>query len=270
MKNKILKTGMVCVMCMMLVACGKADKNAEPTVTPTATEAPTNTPTPEPTATATPEPTATPTPEPTATPTPEPTATPTPEPTEVPIATDTYAKGIITENGFESEWMGLRFTKPATAIMATQEEMDAAMRVGTENFYGEDAEAVLDYNSMNVVNEMQVAWEAGLPLVQVMVEKLPMSGWTEELYLSVVASNLNALSGTNGITYTVGEEMYMIEIAGQEYVGLATAVDGGNGNVVYQEYLVRVKENRIIVIAFSYNDATESYIQEAVEAFSAY
>ena len=65
MKKRILKTGMVCVICMMLAACGTADKNAEPTAAPvatqaveptaepTATEAPTETPTPEPTATVT-------------------------------------------------------------------------------------------------------------------------------------------------------------------------------------------------------------------------
>ena len=63
------------------------------------------------------------TPAPTAEPTSVPTATP--EPTETLAKEDTYAKGIITEEGFESEWMGLRFTKPATVIMATQEEMDA-------------------------------------------------------------------------------------------------------------------------------------------------
>lgn len=276
MKNKILKTGMVCVMCMMLAACGKADKNVEPTVAPTATsaptatEAPTSTPTPEPTATPTPEPTATPTPEPTATPTPEPTATPTVEPTKAPVIPDSYVKGTITENGFESEWMGLRFTKPATAIMATQEQMDAVMLQGLQAMYGEQAAEMFDYATMSSVNEMQAAWLAGYPVVQVVVEKMPMAGFTEEVYLSAVVENLNATSEISGYVYTFDEELYSVELAGQEYIGLATSVDAGVGVTIYQDYLVREKDGRMILIAFTYIDAMESYVEEALAAFSAY
>ena len=264
MKNKILKTGMVCVMCMLLAACGNADKNMEPTVAPTATAAPTatSTPTPEPTAT------STPTPEPTATstPTPEPTATstPTPEPT------DTYVKGTITEAGFESEWMGLKFTKPATVILATQEEMDAVMLQGLQTMYGENAAAMFDYATMATVNEMQATWLLGYPIVQIMVEKMPMTGITETDYLSAVAVNLNATSATSGWVYTIDENLYSVELAGQEYIALATAVDAGVGISIYQDYLVKEKDGRMIVIAFTYIDGMESYVQEGLEAFSAY
>ena len=250
MKNKFLKTGMVCVMCMLLAACGNADKNVEPTVAPTATEAPT----------ATPEPTSTPTPEPTA----------TPEPTEAPAVTDTYVKGTITETGFESEWIGLRFTKPATVIMATQEEMDAVMLQGLQMMYGEQAAELFDYATMTSVNEMQATWLAGTPIVQIVVEKMPTEGWTEADYLSAVVANLNATSQTSGLVYTIDENLYSIEIAGQEYIGLATAVDTGAGALFYQDYLVREKDGRMILIAFSYVEAMESYIQEALDAFSAY
>lgn len=264
MKNKILKTGMVCVMCMMLVACGKADKNVEPTVAPTATTAPTATEVP--TSAPTPEPTATPTPEPTATSTP----TPTPEPTEAPAVTDSYVKGTITETGFESEWMGLRFTKPATVTMATQEQMDAIMLQGLQAMYGEQAAELFDYATMSSVNEMQATWLAGYPVVQIVVEKMPMAGFTEADYLSAVVANLNATSATSGWVYTFDENLYSVEIAGQEYIGLATSVDAGAGIPIYQDYLVKEKDGRMILIAFTYIDAMESYIQEALEAFSAY
>jgi len=249
-------------MCMMLAACGKADTTAEPTKAPTVTTAPTATEAP------TPESTATPTPEPTATPTPEPTATP--EPTEAPVAADTYVKGIITETGFESEWMGLRFTKPATVIMATQEEMDAVMMQGLQVMYGDQAAAVLDYATLTTVNEMQATWLAGTPIVQIVVEKMPTEGWTEMAYLSAVAENLNVTSQTTGMVYTIDENIYSLVIADQEYYGLATAVDIGAGALIYQDYLVREKDGRMILIAFSYVEAMESYVQEALDAFSKY
>ncbi len=256
MRTRILKTAMVCVMCMLLAACGNAEKNVQPTAT--ATEAPTATATEAPTAT------STPTPEPTA------TSTPAPEPTEVPVVTDSYAKGLITENGFESEWMGLRFTKPATVLMATQEEMDAVMLQGLQLLYGEQAAEMFDYTTMTTVNEMQAVWLAGNPIVQIAVEKMPTAGWTAEAYLSAIVANLNATSQTSGMVYTIDENLYGLELAGQQYVCLSTSVDVGNGSVIYQEYLVREKEGRMILIAFSYTDGMESYLEEAMMAFSEY
>jgi len=236
MKNKILKMGMVCVMCMMLAACGKEDKNVEPTVAPTATSAPTATEAP----TSTPEPTA--------------TSTPTPKPTEAPVVTDTYVKGTITENGYESEWIGLRFTKPATVFMATQEEMDAVMLQGLQMMYGEQAAELFDYATMTSVNEMQATWLAGTPVVQIVVEKMPEGEWTEADYLSAVVTNLNATSQTSGLVYTIDENLYSLELAGQEYIGLATAVDTGAGlgadNVSCQiEGLGRISDVQKIYVA---------------------
>lgn len=274
MKKKMLKTGIVCVMCMMLAACGKADKNVEPTVAPTETEAPTATMAPQETVTPEPTATSTPTPEPTATATPVPTNTPTPEPTaeptEAPKSEDSYTKGTIDGNTFESEWMGLRFNPPATVIMATQEEMDAIMLQGLQMLYGEEATEMFDYATMASVSEMQATWLLGMPIVQIMVEKMPMAGFTEADYLAAVKANLEAVSGTSGVTYIVDENMYSIELAGQVYYSLATSVDAGNGVVIYQDYLVREKNNRMILIAFSYMDNMEQYLQEALDAFTAY
>ena len=261
MKKKILKTAMVCVFSMMFAACGKTEETIEPTATPTvavtATAAPTETMAPQ--ETLTPEPTATSTPAPTA----------TPEPTETPVAEDSYTKGTITGNTFESEWMGLRFNPPATVMMATQEEMDAVMLQGLQMMYGESAMEMFDYATMSTVNEMQATWLLGMPTVQIIVEKMPMEGVTEADYLAAVKANLEAVSGSSGIIYTVDENMYSMELAGQNFYGMATGVDVGNG-VIYQDYLVKEKDNRMIVVAFSYTDTTEKYLQEALNAFTAY
>ncbi|MBP3576756.1 MAG: hypothetical protein J6K15_01470, partial [Lachnospiraceae bacterium] len=157
--KKILKVllGVFLLACLM-TACGS--KSSEETPTPTVEPTATSTPTPEPTATPTPEPTATPTPEPTATPTPEPTATPTPTPeptatpTPEPLIEDTYAKGTVTEEGFASEWMNLRFTCQPGVIMKTQDELDELMRQNAVLMYGEKAEEMLNYTALTTVTEM--------------------------------------------------------------------------------------------------------------------
>lgn len=126
MKKKLMMLVSVSLFMMLLVACGgeKGGEIPTPTVEPTATSTPT--PTPEPTATSTPTPTPEPTATSTPTPTPEPTATSTPTP--APEEQDTYAKGTITETGFESEWLNLRFTLQEDMYMRTQAELDALMQ----------------------------------------------------------------------------------------------------------------------------------------------
>lgn len=248
MKKKLVTMGMMVALCLMFAACSKTEAPAAPTTAPTATEAPT----------ATPEPTETPVP------------TATPAPTETPAVEDTYVKGIITEEGFESEWMDLRFTKPATVVMATQEEMDAVMMQGLQTMYGENAEGMLDYAVMTTVTEMQATWLAGSPVVQVVVEKMPTAGWTAEAYLVTMMTNVIATYETSGLAYTIEEDIYTLDFAGQEYTGLTVSVDAGTGTPIYQDYLVREKDGRMIMIAFTYIEAMEYYLQEAIASFSAY
>ena len=242
MKKRILTMGVVMMLSLVFAACGKTTEPVDPTEAPIETTAPT----------ATEIPVA------------------TPEPTETLDKEDTYAKGIITEEGFESEWMGLRFTKPATVVMATQEEMDAVMLNGLRAMYGEEAEAMFDYADLTTVNEMQATWLAGSPVVQVVVEKMPTAGWTAEAYLATMMANVMATSETSGIVYTMEGDTYAKELAGQEFTGLTVSADIGAGAPVYQDYLVKEKDGRMIMVAFTYVEAMEAYLQEALDAFSAY
>lgn len=295
MKKKFITIITVCVMTMMLVACGGEEENVAPTpttfvtptevVTPTteptvtATSAPTveptttSTPTPEPTATSTP----TPSPEPTATstPSPEPTATPTPtpEPTKAPVTEveDTYVKGTITDSGFESEWMNLRFTTPEGAVMVSQEELDARMQRAVEWLYGEYAEAAMNYTILTNVIEM-MAKNADDSNVAIQVLKLPFfySSMTEEDYLKTLVQDLELSHGNSCKEFITNESVYEMEIGGEKYTGITTGMDYGAGELLYQEYFVRKKENRMITIVFSYTDSSMENVKRLAESFGSY
>ena len=255
MKKKLVTMAVLCAMSVLLVACG-SKKEAEPT--PTTAPTWTATPTPEPTAT------STPTPEPTATstPTPEPTVTSTPTPTPAP--TDTYAKGMVTENGFESEWMNLRFTKQKDVIMATQAELDELMRQGAEMMYGETAELNLLYSKLTTVTEMMAQYASGANII-IQTELLPgdKANMTEMDYLSAVVAMMQNNAG--GLQVTTDGVVYAWEIGGEVYNGLCLTVDYGNGISVAQDYIVRKKESRMIVIAISYAAGIEVSEADAVK-----
>ena len=257
MKKKFAVLVAACLAMMMLVACGSADGKEVPT--PTATEAPTSTPTPEPTAT------STPTPEPTATstPTPEPTATPVPE------VTDTYQKGILTDTGFESEWINLKFTTQSDVTMVSQAELDVLMQQSADWLYGEYAESKLDYAKLTTVTEMMAKHKGGANVI-VQVEHLPAlySFMTAEDYIGVIMQNMQ--SSQAGLTVSTDNEFYQVEIGGEQYVGLSVAVDYGNGVLVGQEYIARRKENRMISIIASYTETTVENAKELLQVFGAY
>lgn len=279
MKKKLKLLLGVCILALGMVACGKEENDSVPTPTQaveaTSTPAAEPTATPEPTVepTATPEPTATstPTPEPTATstPTPEPTIEPTTEPTPVPEVTDTYEKGVITDTGFESKWMNLRFVTPDGAIFLSQAELDAVMQQGAEWMYGEDAKAQLDYAALTTVTEMMAQNPDGSNVI-VQIEKLPLLYllMTEEQYISAIVSNLK--NSNAGVEVQTSENMYSLELGGDTYTGITTAVDYGNGVLVYQDYLVRKKDGRMISMVFSYTEASAENVKLLAESFYGY
>ncbi|MBO5176075.1 MAG: hypothetical protein J6C07_01350 [Lachnospiraceae bacterium] len=272
--KKILKVllGVFLLACLM-TACGS--KSSEETPTPTVEPTATSTPTPEPTATPTPEPTATPTPEPTATPTPEPTATPTPTPeptatpTPEPLIEDTYAKGTVTEEGFASEWMNLRFTCQPGVIMKTQDELDELMRQNAVLMYGEKAEEMLNYTALTTVTEMMAQYADGANVI-VQTERLPLLylSMSVESYLATVVENLR--NSATKPTVETAENFYIGQIGGEEYIGLSVAVDYGIGQKVYQDYIARKKESRMIVICITYTEASEKNAENLILSFGAY
>ena len=267
MKKKLMMLVSVSLLMLLLVACGgeKGGEIPTPTVEPTATSTPT--PTPEPTATSTPTPTPEPTATSTPTPTPEPTATSTPTP--APEEQDTYAKGTITETGFESEWLNLRFTLQEDMYMRTQAELDALMQQSANLMYGDEAGEKLDYAKLTTVTEMMAQCINGANVI-VQVESLPLlySAMTVEQYLAVVVDNLK--NSNAGWDVQTGENFYFVEIGGEKYIGLSAMVDYGGGAYVGQEYLARKIGNRVASIVISYGDGAMENAKRLVACFGGF
>lgn len=236
----------ICSIAMSLAACDDEPEKETPAPTPTEEAAPTEALFPEPTATS------------------APTAEPTPTPV---VAKSAYEKGIVSENGFESEWLNLRFTAQAGMHMLTQEELDAVMLQSIGQVYGDNAEAVLDITSVTTVTEMMAQYGNGAN-VSVLVEKLPLlyRGLTEEEYLDV-------LTGDNGNAkwkFTVEENAHPVEFCGERYTGIRGTRDYGTGVPIWQNVLVRKKDGYMISIIINYSEYTKDYEQMLWSSFGTY
>ncbi len=193
----------------------------------------------------------------------------TPLPTAVP-SEDTYQKGVMTQNSFDSEWLDISFRLPENMTMATQEEMDELMRNAAGLVYGEHAMEVYDYTKLQNVYEMQAMGETyGLPGIQIMVEKPGVRGISETEYADVLRRNLTQYN-IPGTKYYVYDDLYSAEIAGRQYVMLRTEVVYENGAVMYQDYCIRKKEERIICIIVSYIHGMEDELNKLENALRPY
>lgn len=250
MKKRIIML-FISGMALLCAACGSTSdmELPTPTVVATPTEAATPTPTLEPTVTSTPTPTATP----------EPTATVAPTPTSIPRLEDTYVKGTITESGFESEWMNLRFTAQPGVIMRSQKELDEYMREDEGLADG----AAINYSEITSVGEMVAYYMSGTNVI-VSVERLPVlhTTTTDQEYLFILVENLETMGETE-----VGESFYTVDIGGEAYTGLSIARNVDR-TVYIQEIFVRKQENRMIVIGVTYKESNIEEAENLLQAFS--
>lgn len=83
-----------------------------------------------------------------------------------------YTKGISSETGYESEWLGIRFTAPEGAAMLTEEELNEMMGLGQEVLSEDFSDLQLQYAEMSTVSEMMCKAAEGTPNVVMSVEKM--------------------------------------------------------------------------------------------------
>ncbi len=267
MKKKIMTAVLLGLCSVLLAACGSSQKNNHKPATNTVSSTK-----PKPTivTAATPTPTVVPQSEilePTATPEPTeaPKATATPKPTQKPKATatpkpaDTYKRGILSEKGFESKWLNLRFTTPPDVLMLPQSELDSLAALAIKEAGLEEGAAVF---------EMMAQYPSGTNVV-VEVEKLSKEyeKLTEKQVLEEIQKEL--LNNSGGLNYFYEEEPHTQKFAGETYTGFSMATEYGEDWLVYQDYLLRKKDNYMITILFSYSEEEEE-LETLMSCFGPY
>lgn len=240
------------------------DQSLDLDVTPTKEATPAITQTSKPTGTI--APTKSPTKAPTKAPAPT-TPAKVPTPTAgitVPAPTttsknDTYQRGILTEDGFESAWLNLRFTTPPNVLMLQQKDLDGLTAPSLETAGLKNPEAIY---------EMRAQYFSGTNIV-VKVLKLSKADehLTEEIFFAQLQEEMRNNSG--GLNYFYEETPYLAELAGEDYIGFTMAADYGD-EMEYQEQLARRKENYLILVTASYQQENEEEKDTLLSGFASY
>lgn len=174
-----------------------------------------------------------------------------------------YAKGTVTETGWESEFFGLRYTAPEGMGMSSEEELNELMGLGQEVLSEDFSELQLKYAELTSVYEMMSVADDQTTNVVVTVEKL-MGKMDASAYVDALEQGLSQVTAIN---YTLVSDDETIKIGNNDYVKVSYEAES-SGVSMYQDYYVRVVDDRAIALTLTYLD--ESARDNVLNAFTAY
>lgn len=174
-----------------------------------------------------------------------------------------FAKGIMTADGWESKWLGIRYAAPSGTAMASEEDLNAMMGLGQEMLSEDFNELQLKYAELNTVYEMMCASEDQVTNVMVTIEKLPVS-MDIDTYIS---SFEKTLSQVTTMTYTIVGKEETLTVGDRDFTRVECVADY-NGVEIYQDYCLTIVDDRAVSITVTYMD--EDAAENILSGFSAY
>lgn len=174
-----------------------------------------------------------------------------------------YAKGIFTETGWESQWLGMRYVVSDGVVMSTEEELNAAMGIGQEMLSDDFSELQLKYAELNTVYEMMCTGADQVTNLSVSVENVMIDMDTD----TFVSAFKNTLSEVSAMTMTIVNEGEDVVVAEKEFKKLQCEVDY-EGMSIFQDYYLTMKDSRAISIVVTYLDEAEA--EKLLSGFQAY
>ena len=176
-----------------------------------------------------------------------------------------YTKGLITDDGWESKWLGIRYAAPAGMKMSTEEEVNEIMGLGKEMLFQDDSRFQAAYSEMASLLEMMSTDEAGTVNVILTAEKLP-GELTAREYTKILMQNLSEVRSAE---YQVTDSDEIIEIGGLDFNKVTYNADY-QGAALYQDYYVTVSGDRAVTIAVTYSEESAEAAKAMLEAFGTY
>lgn len=178
-------------------------------------------------------------------------------------ATKTYERGVYTENGFDSEFIGFRYTTPEGYYMADEEQLAELMGLSLEVLGDSITEQQKAYTELSTVFEMMVSDPTGACNMNITVENndAPMGKYIEAFKAQI--------QNVPGMEVTLNEGMEEATIAGTVYQKLTASVVA-YGVAMNQEYYVAQIGDRKVGIALTYFEGMEAGRDALLDGFAAY
>lgn len=188
--------------------------------------------------------------------------------TEIPEQEETaseFSKGTVSESGWESQWLNMRFTAPNGTRMASEEELDELMGISEELLSEDLSDVQIKYAELTSVREMMCYDERTKSNIIVSVDRLPLK-MSEEIYAEQLEQSLLAVSA---MTYEKAGDNEKVEIAGISYLRSGYQVET-MGQRLHTDYYIRMIEDRVVSVVLTYGEDGEELASSMVSCFETY
>lgn len=174
-----------------------------------------------------------------------------------------YTPGTFTDTGYESEFLGFRYTTPDGCTLATEDELSQLMGMSLDAMGDDFSEVQKKYAELTTIYEMMVTDATGAANANVVLEKTNVSF---SKYLDAFKEQLNGLTS---MSVTLKGDAEEVDLAGATYTKLAADVET-SGFVMCQEYYLRKVGDRMMCITVTYADGFEAEKDAILNGFAAY
>lgn len=174
-----------------------------------------------------------------------------------------YTPGTFTDTGYESEFLGFRFTTPDGFALATQEELSQMMGITFDALGDDVSDAQKKYAELTTLYELMAMDSLGVTNVNIVLEKTNVS---MNKYLAAFKAQVESL---DAMKVSLQGDAQEVEFAGATYTKLSADVSA-SGITLYQEYYLRKVGDRMMTITVTWADGFETSKETLMNAFSAY
>lgn len=173
-----------------------------------------------------------------------------------------YYPGVLTETGYESEFLGFRYTTPEGFTIATEEEMEEMTEAGQELLSEDYSDLQMAYADIVTINELMVSDEYGIVNFNITLEKTAVD---LETYVTLFKEQI---AGLTAMTIEIVSEEEA-ELAGSTYTKLTAQVES-QGYVMWQEYYLRKQDERLVALVTTWLDGMDAEKETMMSGFAAY
>ena len=174
--------------------------------------------------------------------------------------TASVSRGTIKDGVYTSEYLGLSFTKPATWVYSTDEEIAAAINLGAEKLLGENFKDALENNPS--IYDMMVVDPITRSNVNVGIENLSKtfsSNITVEQYIQSLKAQL---ANVSGMTVTFPGSVETVKLGKTEFTKVVCTVTAMGVSMKQVYYLNKAdKFMRFVIVTIP-----SGYTVEQIEA----
>lgn len=148
------------------------------------------------------------------------------------------SKGTIEGDVYKNEYLGFKFTKPASWVYSTDEEIAAAMNVAVDKILGDKYKETLESNPATY--DMMVVDSLTGSNINIVYENLKLSFATNITIEQYVEALKQQLSGVSGMTVSFSDKLEKVKLGETEFTKCVCETSFNGVSMTQVFYLCKV------------------------------